>query len=151
MNSRNTIIAGVVIALILVGGYLGRHQIKSMLGMTPQPAQVDQIQTPTPETPTSTDSATTPATQNMITITSTGFSPQTITIKAEDSVTWTNSDTSNHTVNSNPHPTHTLYPLLNTIGLMKPGEIKSVTFTTAGTYTYHDHLNSSLTGIVIVQ
>ena len=86
----------------------------------------------------------------VVTISSNGFSPQNVTIKAGDSVSWMNSDSANHTVNSDPHPTHTAYSPLN-LGLMKPGEKKSLTFPTAGTYKYHDHLNPSSTGTVTVQ
>jgi len=53
-------------------------------------------------------------------------------------------------VNSALHPTHLEYPPLN-LGVIKPGESKSLTFPEAGTYKYHDHLNPSLFGSVTVQ
>lgn len=87
---------------------------------------------------------------NLVTITQSGFSLKDITIKAGDTVSWMNSDTIDHTVNSAPHPTHTAYPPLN-LDNLKPGETKSLMFPTSGTYKYHDHLNPSLTGSVTVQ
>ncbi len=145
--SKNTIIAGVVILLVLIGGwYLLKP--KSTTTENPQTAQ-----TPLPQESASPSAASEGAMmkkETMVSITSTGFSPKTITVKAGDSVTWTNNDSANHNVNSDPHPTHTLYPFLN-LGTIKPGDKKSATFEKAGTYTYHDHLNPSLTGTVTVE
>lgn len=142
--SRNTLVAAVaVILLILVGWYVVKPK------STTPPETVQPSQTPT----TSPSSASEGAMMKEVTIvkiTSVGFSPQTITIKAGDKVTWTNGDSANHTVNSSPHPIHTDNPFLN-LGLIKPGESKSVTFEKSGTYKYHDHLNPSLTGSVTVQ
>lgn len=91
-----------------------------------------------------------PSGQNVVTITADGFSPRVVTIKKGETVTWTNKDTNPHTVNSDPHPVHGLYPILNTVGFINAGESKSLAFTEAGTYTYHDHFNASLTGEVVV-
>ncbi len=91
-----------------------------------------------------------PSGQNVVTITADGFSPRVMTIKKGETVTWTNKDSNPHTVNSDPHPTHELYPILNTVGLIDAGQSKSLTFADPGTYTYHDHLEASLTGEVIV-
>lgn len=88
--------------------------------------------------------------ENLVTITSNGFTPQTITIKVGDSVTWTNTNSSMHNVISDIHPTHQLYPPLN-LGNISAGESKSLSFPEIGTYKYHDHLNPSLTGTVIVE
>ncbi|MBI2334342.1 cupredoxin domain-containing protein [Candidatus Daviesbacteria bacterium] len=89
--------------------------------------------------------------QNVVRITSSGFEPQTITIKAGESVTWVNENTVSHQVNSAVHPTHQVYPSLNTIGLLQAGESKSLVFPEAGSFKYHDHLNPSLTGSVVVE
>lgn len=89
--------------------------------------------------------------QNVVNILSSGFMPQTITVKAGESVTWVNEDSVSHQVNSAPHPTHTNYPPLNTVGLIKAGESKSLAFPDAGSFKYHDHLNPSLTGTVVVE
>ena len=71
-------------------------------------------------------------------------------MKVGESVEFVNNSSSNVQVNSAPHPTHELYPELN-IGVIAPGETKSVTFTTAGTKTYHNHLNPSQNGQVTVE
>lgn len=146
--SRNLVIAVVVILLlILVGWYLMRP--KQPTTQTPQPSHTP-ISTESTASPTATQRAMMQEEKNLVKITANSFSPQSITVKAGESVTWENTDTENHTVNSDNHPTHLLYSFLN-LGVIKPGDKKSVTLSKAGTFTYHDHLNPSLTGSVTVQ
>ena len=64
--SQKTVIAVIVLILVLGGGYLGRHQIKSLLGMTPAtPAASDQ----TMEAPTDTTSSPTSALASLVVMT----------------------------------------------------------------------------------
>lgn len=79
-----------------------------------------------------------------------GYAPTSLTIAVGDTVTWTNNGTKPATVNSDPHPSHQDYPPLN-LGMMKPGASVSLKFDTAGTYGYHNHLNSSQRGTIIVK
>lgn len=79
-----------------------------------------------------------------------GFTPETITIKAGTKVVFTNNTNGIATVDSNFHPTHRLYPFLNK-GNFGPGERHEVVFEDPGTYTYHNHINSAQTGTVIVE
>ena len=103
-------------------------------------------------TPSASDSANSVAiAQPVIKVTSDGFTPASVTIKAGTSVTWTNVDNQVHQVNSNPHPTHTDYPPLNTIGTIQPGASKSLSFPTPGVYKFHDHLFPENTGSITVQ
>ena len=78
------------------------------------------------------------------------FSPQSITIKAGDTVTWTNEDDAQHLIASDPHPAHTDLPGLQSNALNK-GDSYSFTFTKVGTWGYHCHLHPSMTGTVVVQ
>lgn len=91
------------------------------------------------------------AKKNVVVISSAGFFPKEITVKSGEAVSWKNEDSVVHTVNSDPHPTHTIYQPMNQVGKIQAGEEKSFTFDVPGTYKYHDHLNPSLTGIVTVQ
>ena len=142
---RNAIIAIVVIILLAVAGwYLTRPKQTSV------PQSTETSLSTQSAAPVASDEASMNAGETMVSITQSGYSPKDITIKIGDSVVWTNNDSATHTISSDPHPTHTLYPFLN-VGPLKPGEKKSVQFTTAGTFTYHDHLNPSLTGTVTVQ
>ncbi len=96
------------------------------------------------------ESSSAPAAANMITYSDTGFSPNPINVKAGEAVTLKNVSNNVVQVNSAPHPAHNLYPILN-IGAINPGESKSITFASAGTYKYHNHLNASQNGQIVVQ
>lgn len=142
--SFRSVITMAVIVLLIVTGFLYFQNLQSNANNSvavPTPTQSVQTITPTQGSQT----------QNTVTITANGFSPDNITIKAGDTVTWINSDTQNHQVASDPHPIHTLYPPLNNVGLLQPGEQKSLTFPDSGTHGYHDHLNPNSKGSVIIQ
>lgn len=145
MQSKNLILITALVALVILGGwyYLKSQNKTAPVGTAP-------MITPAPSPAPSASSGAMMHEEHKVSITASGFVPKTITIKAGQSVTWTNNDTQDHTVNSAPHPTHTAYPPLN-LGVIKPGESKSLAFPTAGTYKYHDHLNPSLTGSVVVE
>lgn len=74
-----------------------------------------------------------------IVITSAGVQPSSVTISSGDRVTFLNSDTVTHDMESDPHPTHTDCPGLN-IGTLTPGQQRdSAALTEARTCGYHDH------------
>ncbi len=80
-----------------------------------------------------------------------GFNPKSVTIKAGDTVTWTNKDEDQLWVGSNPHPTHTDYPGFDALKGIATGGTYSFTFTRMGTWGYHNHLKPEETGKIIVQ
>ncbi|MBI2020495.1 cupredoxin domain-containing protein [Candidatus Daviesbacteria bacterium] len=144
--SRNTILAAVAVVVVLgLGLYLFSRPPQTQ---APSPA------TQTESSPTASESSEAAQMidqQNLVTISSSGFSPKEITVKVGTVVTWVNEDSEDHTVNSAVHPTHQVYPPLNNVGTLKPGERKGFMFDKVGTYNYHDHLNPSLTGSVTVE
>lgn len=148
MNNK-TLIAVIVIIVLVGGGYF----LFSKNYTTPQTTSSQNIQT-SPAPQTNTQQTTSPTqeqqTQNTITYTSGGSSPASLTIKAGTTVTWVNNSGSSLSVNSNPHPVHTNYSLLN-IGTIGDGQSKSLIFDKPGTYGYHNHLNPSQTGTIVVQ
>ena len=81
-------------------------------------------------------------------------SPATVTIKSGESITWENKGTSAVQVASNPHPTHTdnreLTSGQSTLSL-EAGALETVSLTKKGTWGFHDHLNPSVKGTVVVQ
>ena len=91
-----------------------------------------------------------PVSGNLITYTDSGFSPAQVSVKVGDTVTFKNDSKANIQVNSAPHPAHTQFPELN-IGSIATGESKTVTFTTAGTKKYHNHLSPGQNGTIVVQ
>jgi plastocyanin len=76
-------------------------------------------------------------------ITATAFSPATVTINTGDAVKWTNSDTKTHQVVANNGAFAS--------PLIAAGKTYTHTFTTAGTYSYHDALYPSLKGKIVVK
>lgn len=143
--SRNAIISGAVVILVV---FVGWYYLQSQKGNYAPPQTTPPSNVTQPEENPATPSAS--AEKNVVNITSSGFLPKDITVKVGESVTWVNEDTVGHTVNSAVHPTHLVYPPLN-LGTIKPGVQVSLNFPKAGTYQYHDHLNPSLTGSVIVE
>lgn len=88
--------------------------------------------------------------ENVVSLTSEGFSPQTITISAGEEVIWVNESGDQATVDSSVHPTHRDHPFLN-LGVFEVGEQHSLVFDEPGEYKYHDHLNASRFGTVVVE
>lgn len=79
-----------------------------------------------------------------------GFNPAETKAKVGEKVEFKNSSSATVQVNSAPHPVHTLFPELN-IGAIEPGSSKSLTFSKVGSYTYHNHLNASQKGTIVVE
>ncbi len=116
---------------------------------TGQPQQQITTQQPTSGSQAAPTSTSTNQ-QNTVTLTQDGFSPATLTVKAGETVTWVNKSGTDATVHSGPHPIHTSYPPLN-LGSFSNGGTLSLRFDKPGTYSYHNHLNSSQNGTIIVQ
>lgn len=119
-------------------------------GCTQYEGQQNQSTTPTKPTPT---------TKQTVEITPSGFSPNTLTINAGDTVTFVNKDSTLHWPASAVHPTHTVYPesggcigsKFDACKGLAQGETFSFTFNQKGAWKYHDHLNPGLTGTIVVQ
>ena len=71
------------------------------------------------------------------------FSPNTLTVPVGTTVTWTNADSTQHTVTADDGSFDS--------GPLDPGATFSQTFTTAGTFTYHCNIHSNMTATVTVQ
>lgn len=100
------------------------------------------------------DFTTAPAQTSTVTLNSSGADPLIVTVSAGTTVTFVNNDSGRHQISSNPHPAHTGLPGFDSLSGIEPGQSYSFTFTTAGTFGYHDHLdptNSAWAGKVIVQ
>ncbi len=138
MNTK--VILGLVAVLAVVGAvaivFLGKP--------SRQPSQPAQSGSPAPA-----GSTTTQATES-VTLTSSGFAPQSLTVKVGTKVVWTNQNGTAAAVNSASHPTHLVYPPLN-LGNFGNGDTLSLVFDKPGTYKYHNHLNASQIGVVVVE
>lgn len=78
------------------------------------------------------------------------FFPSELKIKKGDTVVWTNRDSRTTWPASAIHPTHQLYPGFDALRGINTGESYSFTFDKVNSWRYHDHLNPSVTGAVIV-
>ncbi len=80
---------------------------------------------------------------NTILMAGMSFSPATITVAKNTTITWTNNDGIAHTSTSDSGVWDT--------GNIPPGASKTTTFTSAGTFTFHCTYHSMMTGTVVVQ
>ena len=99
-----------------------------------QPGQT-QTQT-TPSTPQT-------AAKNVVEIKNFAFTPATLTVKVGDKVTWTNQDSASHTATADDNSFNT--------GVLTTGQSGSVTFSKAGTYTYHCTIHPGMKGTIVVE
>jgi len=134
-------IGGIVMILIGIGaGLAWRRYVtsSSSLKVTPTPT-IGVNETPGPV-----------FSEAILTVNATGFLPKSLTVQSGTKVLWNNMSGKTINISSDYHPTHLLYPMLN-IGEVLDGESVSLIFDTPGTYTYHNHLDSTQTGTIIVE
>jgi plastocyanin len=99
----------------------------------------------------------------IINITAAGFSPTEVTVVQGDTVLFVNQDSDAHWPASDVHPNHNAYPgsdinncggetaIFDACEGLAEGATFEFTFSEAGDWTYHDHLNPALGGTVKVQ
>jgi plastocyanin len=84
-----------------------------------------------------------------ISITNGGLSNQIISVDSPAKVTFVNEDNKAHQIASDPHPTHSDLPNLNS-GILYRGESFSLVIVVAGEYKFHLEDNPSVGGKIIV-
>lgn len=95
----------------------------------------------------------------VIKISSSGFSPSTLTISKGTMVTFVVIDDGAYWPASASHPSHTVYPTtggcigstFDACTKLRSGDSWSFTFDETGEWDYHDHLNPGLQGTIIVE
>lgn len=85
-----------------------------------------------------------------INYTSSGFSPNSVTVTAGGVVRIVNQTDDEIEPSSNPHPDHNDNPELN-FGDIEPGASKTATITKTGTWGYHNHYHADHKATIIVQ
>jgi plastocyanin len=156
MSSRTLVIALIIIVILAAGAYFFVAH-SAAAPATPAAAVIAQPQTVavTPGMPAP-----------LVTYSDKGFSPKTLSVKVGDTVRFVNNSSHGMWVASNTHPTHTQYDgtslsqhcsaSANTNGgfdectPVDPGTVYSFTFTKAGSFMFHNHLQASDTGTVTV-
>ena len=163
MNTNVVIGIVVVLALIVVGFFLFGGNFAGGIISPGAEGPSSEVPVPGSNTPEMVviprDTPIEPAAT--ITYAASGFSPNPVTIKKGETVTWKNESGREMWVASAMHPTHAVYPektdsdclgsALDACVGIPNGDSWSFTFNTAGEWGYHDHLRSSNFGKVIVQ
>lgn len=126
---------GLLLVLVLAAGYM---MVKGSTTQQPISPAAGTVVVPTSNS------------KILVKLTADGFNPPTININAGQTVFWQNDSGIDGTVSSDLHPTHLLYPPLN-LGVIPVGGEVSLVFDKAGSYGYHNHLNPSMEGKVVVQ
>lgn len=80
------------------------------------------------------------------------FSPSCLKLKSGAAVTFENDGTGEIQIASNPHPTHSDHPILNEdLKLTRGQSTWQVILTQPSTYGYHNHMNPSHSGKIVVE
>jgi plastocyanin len=143
MNSKYTWILGLaVLVVVAVAGYL-------LFGANSKSAKTQNQNTKTTKTANNAGQAQ-QLSQETVTLTASGFNPQTLTVKTGTIIIWLNKSGAIGTVNSDNHPTNLLFPFLN-LGRFDNGSSVSLLFSKAGKYAYHNELNPDQRGTITVE
>ncbi len=149
---NKTIIAIVIVVIVALGGYFlfkGAYQPTPVVS---QPSVEESLPQPSVEQSPARE-------EKVVTYSDAGYSPSTLEIKAGDTVTFKNQSSRSMWTASAMHPTHLLYPTTGgCIGStfdackgVQAGDSWSFQFDIKGTWKYHNHLNPSNFGTIIVQ
>lgn len=171
MNKKIVIIGGIVLLAIIIGAIFIAPKNKTTTTTINQTTpQVTETVSPT-QVPPASSSAMTASTsaetmsKNVVIYSSDGFSPKTLTIKQGSTVTFKNNSSVATWPASASHPTHKVYPgsgiekcgtseeakIFDACRGIATGKDWSFTFTNVGTWKYHDHLNPSFFGTIVVE
>lgn len=148
--SKNTIIISIIVLAVAVGIYFFYS------GNSKQA-------TPTISEPVAETSPV--VLKNVVILTDAGYSPTTMTIKKGETVVFKNESSDSMWTASAMHPTHTAYSgtsvdqhcpdtagtAFDACRAYLPGESWSFVFNKIGSWKYHNHLNSTQWGTVVVQ
>jgi len=136
-----------ILLIVVISGCIGQPPTTTTTTtITTTTTTTIQTTTTTPTTTTTLQAKTVE-----VSITSSGFSPSTVTINAGDTVEFVNMDSASHWPASNTHPIHNCYPGFDSNPGIGPGGSYSFTFNIVKTCGFHDHLNPSVGGTIIVQ
>jgi plastocyanin len=85
-----------------------------------------------------------------VVLTKDGYSPNEITIKKGEAVTFSTSENAFFWPASNIHPSHSIYPEFDPKTPIDSTETWTFVFNNIGSWKYHDHLNPIFRGVVNV-
>lgn len=151
----NKFLIGLVVLAAGVG--IGWYYLKGTSTTTVVPNREQQVTPTLPvaevETPAGTASGTekgAAVAAGTVAYTATGFTPKTVTVKAGTGVTFVNQSSNGMWVASDVHPTHQLLPGFDELKSVVTGGSYTYVFTKVGRWKYHNHMNPSDGGTVVV-
>jgi plastocyanin len=136
---RKLIVLIAVIAIAVVAWLVLGNKNSPSTSYTPSSSSSSQSSTSNSNSSSNTATAT-----DKVTIANFAFSPVSITVKKGTQVTWTNQDSTSHTVTENDGKNGPSAPPLN------QGQTYSFTFNEVGTFRYHCSIHPEMTGTVTV-
>lgn len=153
------ILAFLLVGALVVSGCTERQQANNPVA----PPATGQ-QNPTGGTVANNPTGTVSAGTFTVTKANEGFSPQTLTIKKGSTVNFVNNSSADFWPATARHPTHTVYPgsdiqkcgtqeengIFDACRGLSAGQTFSFTFNQVGEWAYHDHLNATAFGKIIV-
>jgi len=163
-GSQKYLIWFVVVAVIVLGGvYLMQSDSDTTEGEATVNDEIGETQPVFDEEALGEDSATNVYYEGEDGVYS--YSPSEVVVKAGESVSFVNNSDTDFWPASAFHPTHTNYPesdiakcgvdndvdLFDACVPLAPGGTFTFVFNEVGTWGYHDHLNSSATGKIVVE
>lgn len=142
MNKKIFGLLGLVVAVGLIGAGCSRYEpADSSTSVVPAPGfegTVDEMIVNDGE-------------MVLVTYTDSGFSPKSVTIDAGDTIRFMNESSGTFWPAAKPHPFHTSVPGFDAKRAISAGSSYEFTFTKTGTFGYHNHPYSSISGTVIVR
>lgn len=162
MNSKNVLIAILVIALIAVGAYaFSTNQVAA----PSNEAAVEEIVVESNAVVVENEEDGGPAFK-VITLTENGFFPASVSVARGETVRFINDSSRGMWVGVNAHPTHTEYDGTSTrehcvsgtrgtsfdqCASVAKGEFWDYAFEKSGTFGFHNHVGASNTGTIVVR
>ncbi|MEO8637679.1 MAG: hypothetical protein ABI430_02130 [Candidatus Taylorbacteria bacterium] len=154
--NKNYVIGGIVVIVVIAVIALAMNKGNTALApseISPSPSVTESVTpTPTPNPTVSTNPGTSTVAKVIVIYTNSGFSPKTVTVKKGSTVEFVNQSDGGMSVASDPHPTHVIYPEFDQYKTSARGlKVFDFVFDKVGTWGYHNHMQASNTGTVIVQ
>jgi plastocyanin len=145
---KKGIVAAVVVVIVAIAawyafGNKNSNNNSSLYGNNNN-SSANQTPANNNNTPQNNADTTQPESTNKVSIANMSFSPTQITVNKGDTVTWTNNDSTTHTVTSDSGSE------LDS-GNIQPGSDFTHTFSQTGTFKYHCSIHPYMTGSVVVK
>lgn len=140
---KKTVLSVVLVAVVIA---------VAVVALTHKSSNTNDSSAQNSSTPASSSSSSSSSTKAVASIaySASGFSPSTITVKSGDTVAIKNTSSTDMQFDSDPHPVHSDDTDLNA-GLVSPGQTLTFTVTKKGTFGYHNHLDPSQRGTIVIK